>query len=50
LALALRRRGFANVCVFEKDASAGCRRAGYGLTIQQAVPFLLELGLAAGGL
>ena len=47
LACALRKKGFFNVKIFEKDKSFGERRQGYGLTIQQAVKSLLGLGIEA---
>ena len=45
LACALKKKGFTDVNVFEKDRYFNQRRQGYGLTIQQAVNSLLELGI-----
>ncbi len=45
LACALKQRGFVDVKIYEKDKSFSERRQGYGLTIQQAVNSLLELGI-----
>eukprot|EP01080_Neovahlkampfia_damariscottae_P002202 gene2202-2376_t len=45
IALSLKNYGFTNVVVYEKDSHFNSRRQGYGLTIQQAVPSLKELGI-----
>jgi salicylate hydroxylase len=47
LAVALKRKGFKNVAIFEKDSSFHTRRQGYGITIQQAVKSLLDLGISS---
>lgn len=46
LALALKRKGFQNVVIFEKDSSIWQRRQGYGLTIQQGTKKLINLGIS----
>ena len=48
LAIALQQRGMA-VIVYERDASFGARRQGYGLTMQQGGTALSELGLTPEG-
>lgn len=45
LSIALRQKGFSNVCVYEKDASFDSRRQGYGLTILQGKSALRSLGV-----
>lgn len=46
VALSLRRHGFSNVHVYEKDESFDSRRQGYALTINaSSTPYLTELGI-----
>lgn len=45
LAVALQKLNFSKVTLYEKDQSFGCRRQGYGLTIQQGAKALSFLGL-----
>ena len=48
LALALQHRSI-NCVVYERDADASTRKAGYGLTMQQGANALRDLGLPNEG-